>query len=155
MNLPGLFRLPTQTSGRPTLPTPRNRSWSSLPFPLSQRLSTFYFPKGFGEPQFLSPARVGKMMLRLLQLLRAACRTRTVPCDAEVRAPHAMGCAGREGGAPRWICRFVSSGHRLSPGGTNRDVGERDLLFIYKVSFPSWRCSQFTQGLCKQACHVV
>lgn len=145
MNLPGLFRPPRQTSGRPTLSAPRNRTRASLPFPLSQRLSSFQ--KALESHGFFRQPDSVRWCSHLFQLLRGVCRTRTVPCDAEVRAPHTMGCAGRERGAPRWICRFVPSRHRLSPGSTNRDVGERgkrDLLFIYKISFPSWRCSQFT-----------
>lgn len=100
MNVPGSFRPPTQTSGRPTLPTPRNGTRSSLPVPLSQRLSTFHFPKDFGKPYFLSLTRVGEMTVCLLQLLRAVCRARTVPRDAGVWAPHVVGCAGRERGVP-------------------------------------------------------
>lgn len=132
MNLAGLFGPLSWTPGRLTLPAPCTRTRSSLPLPLSQRLSTSHFPKGFGKPQFLLPTQVRWTMLCLLQLLHAVCKTRTVPGDVKVQAPHVIECSGRKMGAPRRICRSICSGRGFSPGSTNRDAGKRgkiDLSF--------------------------
>lgn len=115
MNLTGLSRPPRQPLIRPNLPTPCSWTPSSLLSPFSQRLFTSHFRKGFGKPQFLLLTWVGEMLVCLFQLLCAVCTELPMP----------MGCVGRKWRVPRWICRFIPSGHRLSPGSTNRGAAER------------------------------